>query len=273
MNGPMPFRTRPTAPRRQRRAVLPVALAAVTLSALLAAWWGESTLSLIPDFFLPSPGEVLAAFVTVTTQGYVDATLQQHLVASLARIAGALALAIITAIPIGLATGLNPMARGLIDPVIELYRPVPPLAYLPLIVIWCGIGEESKLIILWLAIFAPVALATRAGVQTVPADRIRAAKALGATRIQIIRLVVFPSALPEILTGIRIGLGVGWSTLVAAELVAARRGLGFMIESAAQALATDVVVVGIIVIAIIAVGLELLVRLAERVFIPWKGKI
>jgi taurine transport system permease protein len=142
------------------------------------------------------------------TQGYVDATLQQHLVASLSRIGGALVLAVLTAVPAGLAMGLYPTARGLLDPIIELYRPLPPLAYLPLIVIWCGIGEESKLVILWLAMFAPVALATRAEMQTVPPDRIRAAMALGATTPQILRHVVFPSALPDVLTGIRIGLAL-----------------------------------------------------------------
>jgi taurine transport system permease protein len=256
-----------------RRMRHPLVLATITIAALLCAWWGEAALGIVPDLFLPSPGEVLAAFRLVMTQGYADATLQQHLAASLARIGGALVLAIVTAVPVGLAMGLYPTARGLLDPIIELYRPLPPLAYLPLIVIWCGIGEESKLVILWLAMFAPVALATRAGVQTVPPDRIRAAKALGATTPQILRHVVFPSALPDVLTGIRIGLGVGWSTLVAAELVAAQRGLGFMIESAAQALATDVVVVGIIMIAVIAVGLELLIRVAEVVLVPWKGKI
>lgn len=251
----------------------PAVLGTVTLCCLFAAWWGESAFGLVPDFFLPSPAEIVSAFCAVSTQGYVDATLWQHLAASLARISGALVLAVATAVPVGLAIGSYPTARGLVDPIIELYRPLPPLAYLPLVVIWCGIGEESKEIILWLAMFAPIVIATRAGVQAVPPDRIRAASALGATPAQILRLVILPSALPEILTGVRIGLGVGWSTLVAAELVAARRGLGFMIESAAQALATDVVIVGIIVIAIVALGLELILRAVERLVVPWKGKM
>ncbi len=256
-----------------RQAPHPALLAAGTIATLIALWWGEAALHLVPDFFLPSPGAVVAAFVSTLTQGYVDATLLQHLGASLSRIGGALMLVLLTAIPVGIAIGLNPILRGILDPLIELYRPLPPLAYLPLIVIWCGIGEESKLLVLSLAMFAPVAISTRAGVQSVPPDRVRAAEALGATRLQILRLVILPSALPEILTGLRIGLGVGWSTLVAAELVAARRGLGFMIESAAQALATDVVLVGIIVIAVVALGFELLVRLAERLLVPWKGRL
>ena len=110
--------------------------------------------------------------------------------------------------------------RGLLDPLIELYRPVPPLAYLPLMVIWFGIGETSKILLIYLAIFAPVTLST-AGVKNTQQVRIRAAQALGATRGQL-RFVILPGALPEILTGLRIGLGVGWSTLVAAELIARR---------------------------------------------------
>lgn len=251
----------------------PILLGAITFLVLFVVWWGEARIGLVPDFFLPPPDAIWTSFQEVFTDGYVDATLTQHLAASLGRIAGALGLSLVTAIPVGLVIGLHPTIRGLIDPLIEIYRPLPPLAYLPLIVIWCGIGEESKLVILWLAMFAPIAIATRAGVQAVPQDRVRAAQALGATPFQLLSLVVLPSAMPEVLTGIRIGLGVGWSTLVAAELVAARRGLGCMIESAAQAMATDVVIVGIIVIAIIALGLELLVRLAERLFVPWKGRV
>lgn len=121
--------------------------------------------------------------------------------------------------------------RGILDPVIELYRPVPPLAYLPLMVIWFGIGETSKILLIYLAIFAPVAMSVLAGVKSAQQVRIRAAQSLGASRAQVLWFVILPGALPEILTGLRIGLGVGWSTLVAAELIAATRGLGFMVQS------------------------------------------
>jgi taurine transport system permease protein len=216
---------------------------------------------------------VLHQLVAVAAKGYVDATLAQHLGASLGRMGLALAAACLTAVPIGIAMGLSPVGRGLFDPLIELYRPIPPLAYLPLIVIWFGIGEVSKVLIIYLAIFAPVAIATAAGVRTVSPDRVNAARAMGATRGQVVRLVVLPSALPDILTGIRIGLGAGWSTLVAAELVAATRGLGFMVQSAAQFLVTDVVVMGIGVIAAVAIALELAIRFAQRLLVPWQGKL
>jgi taurine transport system permease protein len=146
---------------------------------------------------------------------------------------------------------------------------VPPLAYLPLMVIWFGIGELTKILLIYLAIFAPLAIATASGVRRVDPNRIRAAQSLGANRDQIAWLVIFPSALPDILTGLRIALGVGWSTLVAAELVAATRGLGFMVQSASQMLVTDVVVAGILVIALIALAIELVLRWVERRFAGW----
>lgn len=180
--------------------------------------------------------------------------------------------ALLTAIPVGIAMGRNRIARGLLDPLIEFYRPIPPLAYLPLIVIWCGIGELSKVLLIYLAIFAPVSIATASAVRNVDPARLRAAQSLGATPAQLVRHVILPSALPDILTGLRIGLGVGWSTLVAAELVAATRGLGFMVQSAAQFLVTDVVVLGILVIALVAFALELGLRRLQRILVPWHGQ-
>ena len=140
------------------------------------------------------------------------------------------------------------------------------------IVIWCGIGELSKVLLIYLAIFAPVAIATATGVRNVDPTKLRAAQSLGATPAQLIRHVILPSALPDILTGIRIGLGVGWSTLVAAELIAATEGLGFMVQSAAQFLVTDVVILGILVIALIAFALELGLRALQRKLVPWHGQ-
>jgi len=250
----------------------PSFLGAATLVVLVFLWWGEATLHLVPPLFLPPPGAVVAAFFSVAADGFVDASLSQHVAASLSRVFAALVVATLTAVPTGLALGLNRIARGILDPLIELYRPIPPLAYLPLIVIWFGIGETSKVLLIYLAIFAPIAIATRAGVRSIPEERIRAARALGASRGQVLRLVVLPNALPDILTGIRIGLGAGWSTLVAAELIAATRGLGFMVQSAAQFLVTDVVVMGIFVIAAVALVLELAVRFLERRLVPWKGR-
>ncbi|WP_270305377.1 taurine ABC transporter permease TauC [Enterobacter cloacae] len=251
-----------------------ITLSVGTLLVLLAVWWLVAAQAWISPLFLPPPGQVLAKLITIAgPQGFMDATLWQHLGASLARILVALLAAVIIGIPVGIAMGLSPTVRGILDPLIELYRPVPPLAYLPLMVIWFGIGETSKILLIYLAIFAPVAMSALAGVKSAQQVRIRAAQSLGASRTQVLLFVILPGALPEILTGLRIGLGVGWSTLVAAELIAATRGLGFMVQSAGEFLATDVVLAGIAVIAVIAFGLELGLRALQRRLMPWHGEI
>ncbi|WP_270503090.1 taurine ABC transporter permease TauC [Kluyvera ascorbata] len=249
-------------------------LSLATLAVLLVIWWAVAAAHWVSPLFLPPPGQVLNKLLTIASpQGFMDATLWQHLAASLGRIVVALLAATLIGIPVGIAMGLSPTVRGILDPLIELYRPVPPLAYLPLMVIWFGIGETSKILLIYLAIFAPVAMSTLAGVKSAQHVRIRAAQSLGANRAQVLWLVILPGALPEILTGLRIGLGVGWSTLVAAELIAATRGLGFMVQSAGEFLATDVVLAGIAVIAIIAFSLELGLRALQRRLTPWHGEI
>lgn len=251
-----------------------ITLSAGTLLVLLAIWWAVAAQQWVSPLFLPPPGKVLTKLVSIAgPQGFMDATLWQHLAASLGRILVALLAAVIVGIPVGIAMGLSPTVRGILDPLIELYRPVPPLAYLPLMVIWFGIGETSKILLIYLAIFAPVAMSALAGVKSAQQVRIRAAQSLGASRAQVLWFVILPGALPEILTGLRIGLGVGWSTLVAAELIVATRGLGFMVQSAGEFLATDVVLAGIAVIAVIAFSLELGLRALQRRLTPWHGEI
>ncbi|WP_410211551.1 taurine ABC transporter permease TauC [Aquirhabdus sp.] len=244
-------------------------ISATTLLGVLLIWWLITTLGWIKPLFLPAPSTVLARFLSLSSDGYLGTSLWQHTGASLRRISLALLAAILIAVPTGIAIGQSRVIRGIIDPLVEFYRPIPPLAYLPLIVIWFGIGEFSKILLIYLAIFAPIFIATSTGVLAVDQKKLLAAKSLGATQSQLIRYVVIPSALPQILTGIRIGLGVGWSTLVAAELIAATQGLGFMVQSAAQLLQTDVVIVGILIIAIIAVTLELGLRALQKRLVPW----
>ena len=227
---------------------------------------------LIKPLFLPSPAAVWNKFVLVMTDGYQDRTLYEHTQASFLRIFGAFVFAVLIGIPAGIAMASNRVARGLLDPPIEFYRPLPPLGYLPLTVIWFGIGETQKLVLLFLAMFAPIVLNTRAGVRSVAIEQIHAAYSMGATRAQVLFHVILKGAMPEILTGMRIGIGFGWTTLVAAELVATQEGLGAMIMSASEFLVTDVVVMGIVVIGIIAYSFDLFMRWVERVLVPWKGR-
>jgi taurine transport system permease protein len=243
-----------------------------TTLVLFGAWWAAAHFQLVKPLFLPSPRDVALQFYAVAVDGFSNATLLQHVGASLARIGAGFAFAAIIGVPLGLAMGTSRWVNGIFSPPIQLYWPVPPLAYLPLVIIWFGIGEAAKITLLALAMLAPIVISAQAGVRSVAPGRIQAAQSLGATRVQIFRHVILPSALPEILTGLRIGIGGGWSTLVAAELVAATKGLGFMTMSAAQFLVTDVVFVGILTIAALAAAFLAALRLLERTLTPWKGQ-
>jgi len=236
---------------------------------VLGLWHLASTLAWVSPVFLPPPGQVLSALIRLAQAGYVDSTLWQHAAASLGRVFAALGFAVALGIPAGLLIATSPVGRGILDPVIEFLRPLPPLAYLPLVIIWFGIGETAKVLVILLAMAPAITIATAAGVRTASRNQVNAARAFGASRLQVLAYVLLPSALPSILTGVRIALGAGWTTLVAAELVAAGRGLGYMIQSAAQFLVTDVVIAGILVISAIAFAFEAALRLLEARYVPW----
>ena len=250
-----------------------LAISIVTVFILVFLWWALTRWGIVDPLFLPSPAAVWNRAIEVGTVGFGGSTLWVHAWISIYRVFLAFFFSCITAIPIGLAMGMSRIFRGVFDPPIEFYRPIPPLAYLPLIIIWFGIDELSKIILIYLACFAPMALSTRAGVRSVSIEQIHVAYSLGATRAQVIRHVVLKAALPEILTGMRIGIGFGWTTLVAAEMVAAAAGLGYMILNASEFLVTDVVVMGIVVIGLIALLSDLLMRYMEFKLVPWKGKV
>jgi taurine transport system permease protein len=217
--------------------------------------------------------EVASQAVKIANDGYANGTLLQHIFSSLGRISVSLAFGIGLGVPIGLLMGVNRWAKGILTVPIDIYWGLPPLAYLPLLIIWLGIGEASKILLLSLAAFAPICFAAQAGVRSVPQERINAARSLGASGLEVFTTIILPSALPEILTGVRIAIGASLSTLVAAELIAAQSGVGYMIMSAANFLATDVVFVGLIVIAIFAFAFTAGMRWLEHRLVPWKGKL
>lgn len=247
-------------------------ISAITIAVLLALWTLATNLGWVQPLFLPAPQAVWQQFLEVSRDGFADADLLTHIGWSAMRVFGAFALAVVTAVPVGVLMGVNRVMRGIFDPIVEFYRPLPPLAYLPLVVIWLGIGESSKIVLIYLAMFAPLALSARAGVRAVAIEQIHAAYSMGATRSQVLWHVIAPAALPDILTGMRIAIGFGWTTLVAAEMVAATAGLGFMVLSASKFMVTDVVIMGILVIGALALVFDLMMRWMEAKLVPWKGK-
>ena len=222
--------------------------------------------------YLPAPEEVWTRSIRIAKDGFRDFTLLEHLGYSLFRVVAGFLIGAIVGIPLGYAMGLSNWFRGWFDPIVEFMRPVPPLALIPLIIIWFGIGELGKIILLFLAALWIMAIAARSGVSGVNISKVHAAYSLGASKWQIMRHVIVPNSLPEIFTGARVAMGVCWGTVVAAELVAASQGAGMMIMTASKFQNTDIVIMGIILIGIIGFGIDMLMRWAERILVPWKGK-
>ncbi|MEL6207336.1 MAG: ABC transporter permease subunit [Pseudomonadota bacterium] len=222
--------------------------------------------------WLPSPEAVVSRFFEIASEGYQNFTLWEHLGWSLIRVIVGFACGAIVGIPLGYAMGLSGWFRGWFDPIVEFMRPVPPLALIPLVIIWFGIWETGKIILLFLAALWIMIIAARAGVSGVNITKIHAAYSLGATKWQVMRYVIVPNSLPEIFTGARVAMGVCWGTVVAAELVAAQKGAGMMIIAASKFQLTDIVIMGIVLIGIIGYTIDILMRRAELWLVPWKGR-
>ena len=181
-------------------------------------------------------------------------------------------LVVATAVPLGLLSGYNSKIRAILEPIIEFYRPLPPLAYYTILVLWMGIDEGSKLALLYLAGFAPVYIACVAGVIRIKEDYIFGAQTLGANKRQIFFYVIFPAALTDVFTGLRTALGVEYTTLVAAEMVAATAGIGWMVLDASNYLRSDVVFMGVIIMGITGILLDKIIQIIEKKAIHWKGR-
>lgn len=222
--------------------------------------------------WLPSPEAVVSRFAQISTSGYQNFTLWDHIGASMIRVLAGFVLGSLVGIPLGYAMGLSSWVRGWFDPIVEFMRPVPPLALIPLVIIWFGIWETGKIVLLFLAALWVMTIAARAGVSGVNITKVHAAYSLGASKAQILRHVIVPNSLPEIFTGARVAMGVCWGTVVAAELVAAQKGAGMMIIAASKFQLTDIVIMGIILIGVIGYGIDILMRQAEKILVPWKGR-
>jgi ABC-type nitrate/sulfonate/bicarbonate transport system permease component len=213
---------------------------------------------------LPPPSEVLKAGWELLLSG----ELLMHLGASLRREMVAFSVALV-AIPLGIAMGWWRNLHDMIDPVVELLRPIPPIAWIPLSILWFGVGDLQNQFIIFLGIFFPILINTIIGVKNIDPNLIRAARCLGANEWRMLRRVVLPAVLPQLMTGIRVGFGVGWMALVAAELVGATSGLGFLINDARSLLRTDVIILGMLVIGMAGFCIDLLIRRLSRWLLPW----
>lgn len=244
----------------------------LTLGAILAIWYGVSVSGLVPPYFVPTPMQTWQTFLRILEEGYRGHTLWEHLWASLARVLLAYGASALIGVPLGLAMGSDRRVAAIFDLPIEFYRPLPPLAYYTLLVIWLGIDNASKVALLFLAALPPVVIATATGVRSVRSDYLHGAQSLGANHWQLFRHVIFPACLPDIFTGLRVSIGFTYTTLVAAEMVAGVDGVGWMVLDASKFLQSDVIFVGIILMGITGALLDAGIRWLDWVIVPWRGK-
>ena len=243
-----------------------------TAVSILFLWLIVSEFGMIDQNLVPTPQAVFAAFIEIMENGYKNFTLLEHLGESMKRLVIAFVLSCVTAVPLGIASGYSSRIRAIFEPIIEFYRPLPPLAYYTLLVLWMGIENESKISLLYLACFAPAYISCVSAVIKIREDYINSAFTVGASRFQVIVHVIFPACLPDIFTGLRTSLGVAYTTLVSAEMVAANSGIGWMVLDASRYLRSDIIFLGIIVMGITGILLDRGIQLIERRVVPWKGK-
>jgi NitT/TauT family transport system permease protein len=249
--------------RRGVRQIAAVVLLLLTWQTVVWLIYGSSS----EGKLLPSPLEVLQAFKDLLSSG----ELVRNTALSLLRVLSGLAIAISLAIPIGLFIGWFPLARDMGEIIVEIFRPIPPIAWIPLAVLWFGLRPSSAEFIIVIGAFFPTLLNTVAGVRGVERGLLEAAYTLGANRSSdLFRKVVFPAALPSILTGIRISAGLAWMSVVAAEMIAVDSGLGYMILDARQIFRPDIVVTGMAVIGLVGFAMDRLMFRAETMLLRWR---
>lgn len=252
----------------RRRAA--ISLGAVAVFFLL--WHLGGRFGWLSAVILPPPEEVLETLVEMASEGYRQTPLLGHVAISLVRALAAFAAAVAVGVPLGLLMGLLPVLAAVLDPFVQFLRPLPKLALIPLVIVWLGIGETSKVFLIFVSTLFSVVVGSAAAVRSVREGRVRLALALGATRWQLLRHIVLPSALPEIFTSIRLAVGVGWTTLIAAEMIAADSGMGWMVMNASSYMRTDVVMAGILLLGITGYLLDVAIVALQRLTVPWAGK-
>ena len=238
---------------------------ALSLIAVIGWYWYMATRPGVNPALVPAPPTIAAAFGEQLQSG----ELWVNTVASVKRVLIGYAIGAAAALILGALAGWFRYWGYALNPIIDALRPIPALAYIPLVIVWVGIGEPSRIIIIALAVFKPIVVNARAGMQEVAQIYVDAARTLGASKWRVFRTVALPSAIPYFIAGMRTGVSTGFLALVAAELIAAPSGLGFMIQNAGQYFRTDITIVGIIVIGLLGALLDQMANRAGRALTSW----
>lgn len=248
-------------------------LTIITWVTIIGGWYIVTKLEIFSKTLVPSPIKVVRTFIYILKNGYNGKSIWLHMGSSFTRLFIALILVVITAVPLGMLSGYYKKVRALIDSVVEFYRPIPPLAYYTLLILWLGIDNTSKITLLYLAGFAPVYVACISAVTKIDQNYILSARTLGANQHQIFLKIVLPACLPEIFVGIRTAVGVAYTTLVAAEMVAATSGIGWMVLDASNFLKSDTMFVGIFIMGFTGILIDMILRYIEKKYVYWKGYV
>jgi NitT/TauT family transport system permease protein len=256
-----------SAPRRLGSAARWRPLLGLVVPVLFVLFWHVAATTLVPsNILLPPPGRVFRALADLALSG----ALWGHVEASLTRVAGGYILAVLVGVPVGIAMGASQTIEALLGSSVNGLRPIPVAAWVPLSIILMGIGEQPAIFLVFVGTVWAIILNTSHGVRNVPKHLIWAALTMGATRFQIFRRVVFPAALPSIFAGMRIAVGIAFTCVIVAELIAVRSGIGYMITEARLIVRADLVIAGMIVIAIVGFLLDAGVRWAMRRALRWQ---
>ena len=247
-------------------------VSAAAVAAGLVLWQALAASQVLAPSLLPSIPDVLRAAASVAAEGFQGVTLLEDIEVSLLRVGLGFAAAVCVGVPLGLLVGMSRFIESAVDPYIQFLRPLPPLGYYTLLIVWFGIGDASKIILLFLTGLPIIAVSSAAGVRAVDRGMLLAMSSLGLKGFALFRVVVLPGCLPAIFTGMRLALGATFGSLVAAELIAAESGLGWLILTASNYVRTGIVFAGIIVIGLIALALDQAVVQIERRLVPWAGK-
>jgi taurine transport system permease protein len=241
-----------------------------TVAALLVLWFLLTTVTgLVTSARFPSPAEFWVSLKQISTRGYAGGQLLTHAVHSLKLVAMGFAVAIATGVPLGLWMGWNRKAEAVINPVFLVIRPIPPLAWIPLAILWLGLGDAAKIMVIWFSAFVPSVINSFAGVRAIDRPIIEAARMLGTPRWRLVREVIAPAASPMIFTGLRLSLQASWTTLVAAELVGALVGVGFVLNMAQQDIYPGMILVGMVTVGLLGWATTALLAGAERRALAW----
>jgi len=232
---------------------------------ILFIWKIVTFFGFVKSVILPSPESIIQALIFELQNGY----LIKNIVVSIFRVFSGFAIALIIGIPLGLLMGWFKGVRKFFDGLIEILRPIPPIAWIPLAILWFGIGELSKIYVIAYGAFFPIVLNSILGVKSIDSNLLKLAKSMNLKGFKLFKEVIFPGSLPSIFTGLRIGLGVGWMCLIAAELIAAQSGLGYMIEESRLLLLTSRVILGMLIIGLLGFLSDRLIRFFEKRLIHW----